>query len=108
MNRKLTVAVLNMVVSWSTSAACYGTDTFKTCTDNSGSTYYGNITSVQDYYPQAGSNRSQTSNTYEDATQTNDTATDRQSWNSTTTTSMTEQHGTDIAGMRSARRERGR
>lgn len=102
--KKLFIAATLIVSSVAVNATCFGSEAFKTCTDDSGNTYnvqkYGNTTNVQGTNAATGSNWSQTSNTYGNTTQTNGTAANGNSWNSTTNSSpgMTQTYGTDSNG----------
>jgi len=102
--KKYLFAMAITALAFSANAGCYGSGSYKTCTDDSGNTYnvqrYGNTTNVQGYNAQNGTNWSQTSNTYGNTTQTYGTAGNGQNWNSTTITSpgMTQQYGTDSRG----------
>lgn len=102
--RKLFVAAALMVASLVANAACFGSDAFKTCTDDSGNSYnvqkYGNTTNVQGTNAQTGSSWNQTSNTYGNTTHTYGTAANGNSWNSTTRSSpgMSQTYGTDSNG----------
>lgn len=84
-------------------AACYGSDSFSTCTDNAGNTYnvqrYGNTTNVQGYGAN-GSTWNQTSNTIGNTTYHNGTAADGGNWNGTSTRigGTTYNSGTDSDG----------
>ncbi|WP_174863261.1 hypothetical protein [Comamonas jiangduensis] len=84
-------------------ASCFGGDTYKTCTDNSGNSYsvqkYGNSTYVQGMNAQ-GESWSQQSQTYGNTTYHNGTAKDGNSWNGTTSTfgGTTVHQGTDSRG----------
>ena len=70
-----------------TNAACVGTETSQTCTDDSGNMYtvsrLGNQTIVQGSNAQTGNTWSQTSTHLGDMTITNGRAADGDSWNST-------------------------
>lgn len=67
------------------SAACYGSSTFKTCTDQSGNTYnvqrIGNTTQVNGYNSATGSNWNQSSQRIGNSTFTTGTDSDGNSWN---------------------------
>jgi hypothetical protein len=84
-------------------ANCYGTGTFRTCTDVSGNSYnvqrYGNTTNMQGYNAQTGSTWTQNSQTYANTTQIQGN-TNGNSWNQTihALPGMTIQSGTDSRG----------
>lgn len=85
-------------------AGCFGSDTYKTCTDDSGNTYqvnkFGNQTVVNGR-SQDGNAWNQTSNKIGNQTITNGNAANGQSWNSTTTSYGNGQYnvqGTDANG----------
>ncbi|GHA67563.1 hypothetical protein GCM10007086_46120 [Photobacterium aphoticum] len=69
-------------------ANCIGSESFKTCYDDSGNTYsvqkYGNSTTVHGSNSRTGSTWNQTSTTIGNSTFTNGTSADGNSWNSTT------------------------
>lgn len=77
--------IIAVGISASAHAGCVGTDTFKTCTDESGNTYsvskFGNTTSVQGYNSRTGSSWSQESNKFGNTTITNGRDADGNSWN---------------------------
>lgn len=64
--------ILTLCVPVAANAACYGTDTFSNCYDDSGNSYsvsrLGNSTYVNGYNLNTGSNWSQTSNTFGNTT----------------------------------------
>ena len=64
---KFFVATMFLAASVAASAGCFGSDNFKTCTDDNGNTYnvqrYGNTTSIQGSNPGTGSQWNQTSTT---------------------------------------------
>jgi len=68
-------------------AACYGTDTFQNCDDNSGNSYtinrFGDTTMMTGGNAQTGSSGSQNSTTLGDNTFHNDRASTSNLWNST-------------------------
>ncbi len=70
-------------------AACFGTDTFQSCTDNSGNSYsvtrMGNHTMMQGYNSETGSNWSQNSTTVGNTTFHNGVDKDGDSWSTTCT-----------------------
>lgn len=71
-----------------TRAACFGTPAFETCTDSSGNQYtvnrFGNMTTMQGFNGNTGSQWSQTSNTFGNTTQTYGQTNGNQ-WNETQT-----------------------
>ena len=78
----VTIFVVNVA-----SAACYGTDTFQNCDDNSGNSYtinrFGDTTMMTGGNAQTGSSGSQNSTTLGDTTFHNDRASSGNSWNAT-------------------------
>lgn len=105
--RRILAATLSslalLTVASNAHASCFGSDTYKTCTDNSGNSYsvqkYGNSTYVQGTNAQ-GESWSQQSQTYGNTTYHNGTAKDGNSWNGTTSTfgGTTVHQGTDSRG----------
>ena len=77
-----------LVVPVSSFAACYGSDSFHTCNDNSGNTYsiqtIGDTTYVNGYNSRTGSNWSQESMHIGNTTYTNGRAANGNSWDMTT------------------------
>src|SRR5690554_4138984 len=69
-------------------AACVGSGSFQTCTDNSGNSYsvqrIGNTTITNGYNSNTGSNWSQTSNTIGNTTIHNGTSSNGNNWHGTT------------------------
>lgn len=104
MKYSLIVLVLALVVPITSQAACYGSDSFQTCSDTSGNTYniqrFGDMTQVQGHNARTGSNWNQTSQQFGDTTQTYGTAANGNSWNATTFSSpgMSTTYGTDSDG----------
>ncbi len=98
----LTMAVL--VFSGLANADCIGSDSFKTCNDNSGNSYtvkkFGNSTSVNGHNAKTGSSWNQNSQKVGNTTFTNGYDADGNSWNSTATKvgSSTFVSGTDSDG----------
>lgn len=86
MKRFAAVLVL-IALSPAAFAGCYGTGTFKTCTDNSGNTYnvqrFGNTTNVQGFNAGNGSSWNQHSTTIGNTTFHNGTSANGNSWNGT-------------------------
>lgn len=84
-------------------ANCFGSDAFKTCTDNSGNSYtvqkFGDTTTVQGRNSQ-GDTWSQRSQTLGNTTYHNGTAANGNNWNGTTSTygGTTVNQGTDSNG----------
>lgn len=103
---KLAIAtmVASILAVSSASAACFGSGTFKTCTDSSGNNYtvskFGNSTVVNGYNSNTGSSWSQNSTRFGNSTFTNGNDADGNSWNSTTTKFGTQSYtyGTDSDG----------
>ncbi|MHB9446938.1 hypothetical protein ACYG9R_09200 [Mesorhizobium sp. RSR565B] len=83
--KRLLIALVLLSSTSLAHAACFGSDAFKTCTDNSGNSYnvqhYGNTTNVTGYNSNTGSNWSQNSTSFGNTTVTNGTAADGNSWN---------------------------
>jgi hypothetical protein len=102
--KNLIVAIAILATPFVVNAGCFGSEAFKTCTDDSGNTYnvqkFGGTTNVQGTNSQTGSAWSQTSNTFGNTTQTYGNAANGSTWNSTTIASpgMTQQFGTDSKG----------
>ncbi|QGR09568.1 hypothetical protein [Pantoea phytobeneficialis] len=85
--KRISLALLFFpIASW---AACFGSDAYQTCNDNSGNTYhvqrFGNTTNVQGSNMSTGNNWSQSSTSYGNQTETHGTAANGNTWNSTTT-----------------------
>lgn len=78
---------VSTVASGAASAACFGSDAFSTCNDESGNTYsvhrFGNTTVVDGYNPGTGSSWNQTSTTFGNTTHHNGTSADGGDWNMT-------------------------
>lgn len=85
-------------------STCFGSDSFKTCTDASGNSYtiskFGNSTLLQGNNARTGSSWSQQSYTYGNTTQTYGQSADGDSWNMTqfASPSGTQYFGTDSDG----------
>ncbi len=85
-------------------AACFGSDAYQTCTDDSGNSYdvqrYGNTTQMQGYNSSNGSQWSQTTQTYGNTTYHNGTAANGSSWSGTSSSygGTTVHQGTDSNG----------
>ncbi|WP_211282968.1 hypothetical protein [Pantoea rwandensis] len=85
--KRIVIALMFLpITTW---AACFGSDAYQTCTDDSGNTYqvqrYGNTTNVHGYNSSTGNSWNQNTTNYGNQTVTNGTAANGQSWNSTTT-----------------------
>lgn len=104
MKTRFTLIILASAFSMSAQAACYGTGSYQTCTDNSGNSYnvsrYGNQTQVNGYNAGTGSSWSQNSTTVGNTTFHNGTAANGNSWNGTTQSygGITTHSGTDSRG----------
>jgi len=102
MKRTLAIVALSLAAQ-SAVAGCFGSGSFKTCTDDSGNTYniqrFGNTTHL-DGYSANGSHWSQDSSTIGGTTYHNGYSADGNSWNGTTTTigGSTFHSGTDSNG----------
>jgi|TARA_R100001143_G_scaffold25537_1_gene25789 hypothetical protein len=87
MKRTLAIVALSLAAQ-SAVAGCFGTGSFKSCTDDSGNTYnvqkFGNTTHL-DGYSTDGSHWSQNSNTVGNTTYHDGYSADGDSWNGTTT-----------------------
>lgn len=100
---KTTLAAVLLSASFGAQAMCVGTDSFQSCTDNSGNSYtinrFGNTTMMQGSNPN-GSQWNQTSQTYGNTTYHNGTAANGNQWNGTTTNigNMQMHQGTDSRG----------
>ena len=97
----LTAAVLAIALPVvPASAACFGSGSFKSCSDSSGNNYtvnkFGNTTTVTGSNARTGSNWSQTTTTFGSNSYTNGTASNGRSWNQTTTPYGS--FGTDSSG----------
>lgn len=87
--KKLIIALTIAFAAPSAFASCFGTDGFKTCTDQSGNTYnvqkFGNSTHVTGHNPN-GSTWNQNSTTFGNTTYHNGTAANGNSWSGTSQT----------------------
>ena len=85
MLKSLTGALIVLGLAGTAHAGCVGTETYKTCTDESGNTYsvskFGNTTNVQGYNPNTGRTWSQQSNKVGNSTFTTGQDADGNSWN---------------------------
>lgn len=83
--RIIMLASAVLLASASAQAACFGSSTFSTCSDNNGNNYtvqrYGNSTIMNGYNPNTGSSWSQNSQTFGNSTYTNGFDADGNSWN---------------------------
>ena len=97
--KKLIVALSLVSVAGFANAACVGSDSFYTCSDNSGNNYnvqkFGNTTNVYGNNSRTGSNWSSSSTDFGTMTITNGT-TNGNSWNKTDTKYGS--YGTDSNG----------
>ena len=86
MRKASTLSALVMLISHSASAACFGSGSMQTCTDNSGNNYsvnrMGNTTVTNGYNAQTGSQWSDTTNTMGNMVMHNGN-TNGQPWNMT-------------------------
>jgi hypothetical protein len=86
--KRLAAAIGLVALSPAAFAGCFGTGSFKTCTDNSGNSYnvqrYGNTTNVQGFNSGTGSSWNQRSTTIGNTTFHNGTSASGNSWNGTT------------------------
>ncbi|MCS3740222.1 hypothetical protein [Rhizobium sp. BK661] len=110
MLKSLTIAFAAFcALSTAANASCFGSGTFRTCSDSNGNTYniqrYGNSTNMQGYNAQTGSSWSQNSQTYGNSTYTQGRAADGGSWNmnqqrigNTTFYSGTDSDGNSFSG----------
>lgn len=98
------LAIMLLVAPGVTSAACYGSASYKTCTDDQGNSYSvqksGNQTRVQGYNYQTGSSWSQSTQRIGNSSYTTGYDADGNSWNSNSRTigNTTYQSGTDSDG----------
>ena len=87
--KTILVALVAGLFASSASAACYGSKSFQTCSDDSGNNYtvqrFGNSTYMQGYNSRTGSNWSQNSTTFGSTTFHNGRDKDGNSWNTTCT-----------------------
>lgn len=87
--KKIIASVTLLIATSSAFATCVGTDSYQTCTDDSGNTYevqrIGNTTNVQGYNPNTGSSWDQQSTTIGNTTFHSGTSADGGSWNGTST-----------------------
>lgn len=84
--KTILVALVAGLFASSASAACYGSKSFQTCSDDSGNNYtvqrFGNSTYMQGYNANTGSSWSQNSQTYGKSTFHNGVDANGNSWNS--------------------------
>lgn len=85
--KRLAAAIGLVALSPAAFAGCFGTGSFKTCTDNSGNSYniqrFGNTTNVQGFNSSTGSSWNQHSTTIGNTTFHNGTSASGNSWNGT-------------------------
>lgn len=85
--RLITAAAMALMVSGPAMAACYGSGNFYSCNDASGNNYsvqrYGNMTTMQGYNSNTGSNWSQNSYDYGSSTMTTGRDSRGNSWSQT-------------------------
>ena len=85
-NKMKKILLLSFVCATISHATCYGSDTYKTCTDNNGNTYqiqtYGNTTQVNGSAAN-GHTWSETAQTYGNTTYINGRAASGNTWNET-------------------------
>ncbi|MHC2359061.1 hypothetical protein ACVIOG_001202 [Rhizobium leguminosarum] len=86
MIKSITIALAIVAgVSSVAQATCFGTGSFRTCSDSNGNTYniqkFGNSTNMQGYNAETGSSWSQNSQTYGNSTYSTGRAADGNSWN---------------------------
>ncbi|BCG83090.1 hypothetical protein [Mesorhizobium sp. 113-3-3] len=82
--KSLVIVIGLLLAPVSAQAACFGSDAFKTCTDDNGNSYnvqhFGNTTNMTGYNANTGSTWSQNSNTFGNTTITDGTAADGNTW----------------------------
>lgn len=83
--KRLGLACALALLATTAHAECYGSETFQTCTDGSGNTYnvtrFGNVTTMQGYNSNTGSQWSQNTYDYGNLTMHNGIDADGNSWN---------------------------
>lgn len=98
------VAAAALVGGASAQSTCFGSETFKSCTDSSGNSYtitkFGNSTHMQGSNARTGNTWNQQSYTFGNTTQTYGNSADGNSWNMTqnSTPFGTHYYGTDSDG----------